>query len=226
MNAILRKSVRSSAALAGTLALALSLAACGGGGSTDDAADKPAETQEETTEPSDAGGEDEADSASADEIGDAVEDEGDDVSDDSADDDSDDAVEGDDSAADDGNDSDESDDAKGGDLDAATQKEVEKQVFVMFDAFADNDAKAVCGMIMDPTTGKAATGAGLDACAEGIDQSGQMDSITKDQVKLLKKHSEVFEYTADGDDVTVSVPDTGQELTFTQGDDGKWYMKA
>lgn len=222
MNAILRKSVRSSAALAGTLALALSLAACGGG-STDDAADKPAETQEETTEASDAGGEDEADSASADEIGDAVEDEGDDAADDSSDDDSDDAGDGDDT--DEGDESGSSDGSIPGlddDITDGDLKSAKSRTLDLLDIIADDDMEKACGYELDPSTGKPYEGITLKACVKNLDDAGLSDQITPE---LLDQIDDSMIEAEDQGDGSVSVTLQGTSIfTMVKAQDGKMYV--
>jgi hypothetical protein len=198
MNATLRKFGRGSAALAGTFALGLSLAACGGGDETEETteAEAPAaETTEEAPAESDGGG-------------DAVA--GDETTDDSADDTTD---ESDDADSEDSGSTEVTDD------DLSNAKD---QTMGFFEALADGDNSKACGFFLDPTTGDPAEGEVKEACGEYLDDNESLSSLTPETVDLIEDQIE----TVDNGDGTIGIEAGGSDmgLHMEKGSDGNWYF--
>jgi len=213
MNAIMRKSVRGSAAGLGALAIIVGASACGtisdlaggGDGGDDPAVEEPAEDEGAEGEGAEGaegeGAEDEG--AGAEEDG-AAEDAGGESSDGGA---ADEETEGGEAA---GGSLDQSE------LDAASERFVE---FVQ--VMDDGDGEKTCSFFIDPTTDKPVEGETLTKCGEMLAsqeeglEPGSMDMIDASMVEA-----------SDNGDGTVSISMMGSEFPYpmAKADDGEWYM--
>ncbi|MFC0674246.1 hypothetical protein [Brachybacterium hainanense] len=199
MNAIMRKAGRGSTLLVGTVALAFSLAACGGGGDAaeettggeDTAAEQTTEEKaEETTEADAAAEETTEEDAAAEET-----------------------TEGDDAAA-------GATEVTDADLTAAKE-----QFIGFFTAASEGDYKAVCGYMLDPTTKEPMTeGPMLDGCASGVEGSLDPSTFSPEMVSMIDSMVE----PVDNGDGTIGFTLQGTDLgmPMSKASDGKWYIDS
>ncbi|AXK45173.1 hypothetical protein [Brachybacterium saurashtrense] len=209
MTAIMRRTVRASAATLGALAIVTGTAACGGllGGNED--GDGGTTTEEES--PSDA--EEDADDDMAEQDagtgdGAASEDEG------SSDD------EGMDEDASDG----DSDDAASGEaLSEDDLTAVGDRFYEFLEAAANADGEAACGLVSHPTTGEPLSGPELAGCIEGFESEAGEQPIDPSMMDAIDRS--MIEGVDNGDG-TAGIELLGEDggVVFVQGEDGQWYI--
>ncbi|MBK0330094.1 hypothetical protein I8D64_01565 [Brachybacterium sp. MASK1Z-5] len=201
----------------GSLALALSLAACGGSSSDDASGDDGGKVKAGESTDSDSSSDDSSSSedTSSDEATD------DSSSDDAA---SDDSSAADDSTSDDSS-SDEKSDNSGSkdDVTDADLKAAKSRYIDFMNALADKDAKKACGFAMDPSTKKPIDGAALKVCAKQIEDSGMMDTFTPELVDAVDE-SMLDAKAEDDGTITLSI-EGSNETPMEKATDGKWYFK-
>lgn len=211
----------------GSLALALSLAACGGSSSDDASGDDGGKIN--AGDSTDTSGDDSSSSEDT---------SSDEATDDSS---SDDATSDDSSAADDSTDDSSSDDASSSSDDSSddssedsdssgsasdvTDKDLSaaKGQFMDFmKALGDKDAEKACSYVLNPNTNKPIDGASKKVCGKQVEDSGMMDSFTPELVDQLDES--MFDAEAQ-DDGTIKLGIEGSSsVTMQKADDGKWYF--
>lgn len=220
MTAIMRRTVRGSAATLGALAVVAGTAACGGlipGGDEEGEAPPPA-SEEQPEE--DAGSEDEGatEDEGAAEDGDAAESDPGSAEDEPADTEDPGAAEG------------EGDDAAAGGEDAAGEPLAEGDLtavgdryYEFLEAAAGGDGAAACGLITNPNTGQPLEGGTLDACAQGFENKAESQGIDPSIMDSLDRS---MVEGVDNGDGTAGVTMMGQDagVTFVKADDDTWYI--
>jgi hypothetical protein len=211
----------------GSLALALSLAACGGNSSDDASGDDGGKINAGDSSDSDSDASSDDASASDDTSSDEASDDSsssDDAS--SSDDSSDDSSSDDSSASDDSSSDDSSSDDSGSksDVSDADIKDAKDQYMDFLKSLGDQDAEKACGFTMDPSTKKPISGAALKVCAKQLEDSGMLDQFTPEMLDVLDESMIDGEATDDGD-IKMTIGGEDANATMSKGSDGKWYLK-
>lgn len=205
----------------GSLALALSLAACGGNSSDDASGDDGGKINAGDSSDSDS-------DASSDDASASDDTSSDEASDDSSssDDSSDDSSSDDSSASDDSSSDDSSSDGSGSksDVSDADIKDAKDQYMDFLKSLGDQDAEKACGFTMDPSTKKPISGAALKVCAKQLEDSGMLDQFTPEMLDVLDESMIDGEATDDGD-IKMTIGGEDANATMSKGSDGKWYLK-
>ena len=214
MNAIMRKSVRGSAAGLGALAIIVGASACGtisdlaggGDGGDDPAAEEPAEDEGAEGEGAEEEGA-EGEGAGAEEDG-AAEDAGGESSDGGA---AGEETEGGEAGA-----------LSGEDLTAAGD-----QGLAFLKAAASGDGEGACAVVLDPTTGNGMSGSTLEACAAGFEGKAEEEGATFDPSAAEALDRSMIEATDNGDGTAgLTMMGTDAGVTMVKGEDGKWYVDS
>lgn len=199
MNTFIRRAGRSGAALAGTLVLGLSLAACGGGGDEAESDAAPPEEAAEEEAPSDEGGTEE----------DAAAEEGP----------SDEGGAEDDAA--------EGDDSEGGSAEDVTDEDLEaakSTALDFFNALGDDDLETVCEMAFSPVNDVPASEGGIDECVKQFEEMGVSDVYTPEVMELINEDTLEAEAQDDGN-ISIMVEGQSSPMEMQKADDGEWYVK-
>lgn len=214
MTAIMRRTVRASAATLGALAIVTGTAACGGllGGDEESDGDTTT-TEEEST--SDA--EEEAD----DDMAEQGSESGDDTAseEDGADEDSSDAE-----GMDEDSSGDDADDAASGEpLSEDDLTAVGDRFYEFLEAAANTDGEAACSLVSHPTTGEPLSGPELAGCIEGFESEAGEQPIDPSMMDALDRS--MIEGVDNGDG-TAGVELLGEDggVVFIKGEDGQWYI--
>lgn len=210
MTAIMRRTVRASAATLGALAIVTGTAACGGLLGGDEESDGDTTTTEEES-PSDA--EEDADDDMAEQDagtgdGAASEDEG----------------SSDDEGMDEDSTGDDADDAASGEpLSEDDLTAVGDRFYEFLEAAANTDGEAACSLVSHPTTGEPLSGPELAGCIEGFESEAGEQPIDPSMMDALDRS--MIEGVDNGDG-TAGVELLGEDggVVFIKGEDGQWYI--
>jgi hypothetical protein len=206
----------------GSLALALSLAACGGNSSDDASGDDGGKINAGDSSDSDSDASSDDASASDDTSSDEATDDSSSSDDASSSDDSSDDSSSDDSSASDDSSSDDS--GSKSDVSDADIKDAKDQYMDFLKSLGDQDAEKACGFTMDPSTKKPISGAALKVCAKQLEDSGMLDQFTPEMLDVLDESMIDGEATDDGD-IKMTIGGEDANATMSKGSDGKWYLK-
>jgi hypothetical protein len=206
----------------GSLALALSLAACGGNSSDDASGDDGGKINAGDSSDSDSDASSDDASASDDTSSDESTDDSSSSDDASSSDDSSDDSSSDDSSASDDSSSDDS--GSKSDVSDADIKDAKDQYMDFLKSLGDQDAEKACGFTMDPSTKKPISGAALKVCAKQLEDSGMLDQFTPEMLDVLDESMIDGEATDDGD-IKMTIGGEDANATMSKGSDGKWYLK-
>lgn len=214
MNAIMRKSVRGSAAGLGALAIIVGASACGtisdlaggGDGGDDPAAEEPAEDEGAEGERAEEEGA-EGEGAGAEEDG-VAEDAGGESSDGGA----------------------AGEETEGGEAGALSEEDLTAagdQGLAFLKAAASGDGEGACAVVLDPTTGNGMSGSTLEACAAGFEGKAEEEGATFDPSAAEALDRSMIEATDNGDGTAgLTMMGTDAGVTMVKGEDGKWYVDS
>lgn len=214
MNAIMRKSVRGTAAGLGALAIIVGASACGtisdlaggGDGGDDPAAEEPAEDEGAEGEGAEEEGA-EGEGAGAEEDG-AAEDAGGESSDGGA----------------------AGEETEGGEAGALSEEDLTAagdQGLAFLKAAASGDGEGACAVVLDPTTGNGMSGSTLEACAAGFEGKAEEEGATFDPSAAEALDRSMIEATDNGDGTAgLTMMGTDAGVTMVKGEDGKWYVDS
>ena len=222
MTAIMRRTVRGTAATLGALAIVAGAAACGGLTGGDEETDDSTTVEEGSSEdgPDSEDDASEADGTAAEEGEGAAEEgaeaaeEAESAAEEEAEDASD--ADGDTSAE-------EGEDAEAGSLSEDDLTAVGDRFYEFLEAAAQADGDAACALVMNPATDAPLGDAERGACAQGFEERAEEQGVDPAIFDVIDRS--MIEGVDNGDG-TAGITMLGKDggFTFVEADDGQWYI--